>query len=433
MIEKAALVQQLEHIHQMDLFPDLQSAYRPYHSTETALLKVTSDILMSMDKKQVTLLVLLDLSAVFDTIDHSILEIVLEKDYGITGDVLAWVSSYLENRTQRVQLQSGVMSEPRPLNYGVPQGSCYGPVAFLLYASQLFAVMQKHLPQVHVYADDTQLYLAFNPSQDADQWKAVTETENCVKDLRAWMLSNKLKINDSKTEFMLLGSKSSLAKVCVNSIQVGECVVQKVPYVQNLGVWLDEHLDMQLHITKQCQKVMMHLQDIRSIRKCLTTEATRSLLHAFVTSCLDYGNSLLIGVPKVHISKLQMVQNMAVRCLHNLNKYDHITSYISSEHWLTVDKRIKFKLMLIIYKCLNNQGPKYLNDMLMKDFNTIHNLRSNSDTLRLVVPRTTSKSYGDRAFMVAGPRLWNSLPLSLRSVKDTSRFKSRLKTYLFNL
>ncbi|KAJ8017453.1 hypothetical protein HOLleu_45131 [Holothuria leucospilota] len=103
-------------------------------------------------------------------------------------------------------------------------------------------------------------------------------------------------------------------------------------------------------------------------------------------------NSLLIGVPKVHINKLQMVQNMAIRCLHNLNKYDHITSYISSEHWLTVDKRIKLKLMLIIYKCLNNQGPKYLNEMLMKDFNTIHNLRSNSDTLRLVVPRTTSTS-----------------------------------------
>ena len=93
-----------------------------------------------------TLLVLLDLSAAFDTIDHSILQIVLEQDYGITGDVLAWVNSYLENRTQRVQLQSGVMSEPRPLHYGVPQGSCYGPVAFLLYASQLFSVMRKHLP-----------------------------------------------------------------------------------------------------------------------------------------------------------------------------------------------------------------------------------------------------------------------------------------------
>lgn len=89
-IEKAALVQQLKHIHQMDLFPDLQSAYRPYHSTESALLKVTSDILMSsVGKKQVTLLVLLDLSAAFDTIDHSILEIVLEKGYGITGDELA--------------------------------------------------------------------------------------------------------------------------------------------------------------------------------------------------------------------------------------------------------------------------------------------------------------------------------------------------------
>ena len=181
------------------------------------------------------------------------------------------------------------MSEPRPLHYGVPQGSFYGPVAFLLYASQLFSVMKKHLPQVHVYADDTQLYIAFNPAKDANQWKAVAEIEICVRDLRAWMLSNKLKINDSKTEFMLLGSKSSLAKVHVDSIRVGERQVKKVPYVRNLGVWLDENLDMQLHITKQCQKAMMHLQAIRSIRKCLTLDATRSLLHAFVTSYLDYG------------------------------------------------------------------------------------------------------------------------------------------------
>ena len=136
-----------------------------FHSTETALLKVQSDILSNMDKQEVTL-VLLHLSAAFDTVNHSILINILESDFGICGDVLKWFRSYLTGRVQRV-IVNQQSSKTFNLNYGVPQGSCLGPVLFLLYASRLFEVVKKHLPSVHGYADDTQLYVLFRPDSFA--------------------------------------------------------------------------------------------------------------------------------------------------------------------------------------------------------------------------------------------------------------------------
>ena len=135
--------------------PVHQSPYHQFHSTEMALLEVQSDILSNMDKQEVTLLVILVLSAAFDTVDHNILINILESDFGICGDVLKWFRSYLTGRVQHV-IVNQQSSKTFNINYRVPQGSCFGPVLFLLYASRLFEVVKKHLPSVHGYADDTQ-------------------------------------------------------------------------------------------------------------------------------------------------------------------------------------------------------------------------------------------------------------------------------------
>ncbi|CAB3984911.1 Hypothetical predicted protein [Paramuricea clavata] len=160
--ERAVSDQTLEHIKCSDIYPILQSAYRAGHSTETALLKVHNDIMCSMDQQRVSLLVLLDLSAAFDTVDHQVLLRSLEVSFGITGTALKWFKSYLTNRSQRV-LINGNYSESFSLPHGVPQGSCLGPLLFTIYASKLFEIVKCHLPDVHAYADDTQLYLSFKP------------------------------------------------------------------------------------------------------------------------------------------------------------------------------------------------------------------------------------------------------------------------------
>ena len=188
---------------------ELQSAYKKHHSTESGLLKVKNDILLNMDAQKVTLLVLLDLSVAFDTVRHDILLDRLRSRLGVTDQALNWFTSYLSDRTQSVAVDGG-LSDTFPLAQGVPrgvsQGSCLGPLLFTVYTSELFDRVGRHLPSVHSYADDKQLYLAFSPNVQGDDASVVKAICDCIMDLRKWMIRDRLMLNDDKTEFLLLGS-----------------------------------------------------------------------------------------------------------------------------------------------------------------------------------------------------------------------------------
>ena len=188
--------------------PSNQSSYRKYHSTETALLKVLNDILTSMDRQEVTLLVLLDLSAAFDTIDHKTMADLLESDFGVSDGALFWIKSFLSRRKQRVVIEQQ-QSRDFGVTSGVPQGSCLGPILFIIYASRLFHIVKKHFPNIQGYADDTQLYLSFKPDSNESQQHAILAMEQCISDIKSWMAQNYLKLNDSKTEFLVIGSRES--------------------------------------------------------------------------------------------------------------------------------------------------------------------------------------------------------------------------------
>ena len=179
--------------------PILSSAYRQGHSTESALLKDHADILHNMEQQMITLLVLIDLSAAFDTVDHPILFQCLEKQYGFHDSILSWHKSYLSDRKQCVILKH-MHSNTFDLPFGVPQGSCLDPVLFTQYASSLFS---NHSVSAHAYADNHQLYMAFSPNLEG-QNQAVSCMESCLGDVKPWMISNKLKMNDSKTEFIII-------------------------------------------------------------------------------------------------------------------------------------------------------------------------------------------------------------------------------------
>jgi len=149
----------------------------------TALLKVMNDFLLNMDKQHVTILVYFDLSAPFDTVDQSILLNRLLSKLGLNGTALAWFRSYLSCRSQRVSVR-GAVSDKFDLRYGVPQSSCLGPLLFTVYASALFDVMEKHLPTVHCYANDSQLYISFSLKVHSGQADAVASIEHCIQDIR---------------------------------------------------------------------------------------------------------------------------------------------------------------------------------------------------------------------------------------------------------
>ena len=281
----------------------------------------------------------MDLSAAFDTVDHRILLKRLTSCFGVRGKVLEWFSSYLSGRSQRV-LFDGIKSESFDVIFGVPQGSCLGPLLFVMYISKLLEIVQTHLPDAHCFADDTQLYLSFNPNNPDDQVDAVYAMERCISDLRKWMYQDKLKINDDKTEFIIIGSRQQLLKINPCSIRVGSTNIKPVSEVRNLGSWFDSNFSMCTHISKSCGAAFYWLHNIKHISRFLRKEKLEMVLHAFVTSRNDYCNGLLYGLPDCEIVKLQRVQNAAARLLNSVCKYGHITPILKELHWLPV--RLEF-------------------------------------------------------------------------------------------
>ena len=164
------------HLDKNNLSNPNQSAYKPLHSTETPLLKIHNDICMNMDTGKTTALVLLDLSAAFDTLVHSSIIELLSGWYGISGTALNWVRSYLSNRVQRVRLLDK-LGEPFKTDYGVPQGSVLGPLLFTLYTASLSSVISRHNICHHLYADDTQIYLSLSKT---DPEMSLSLVQHCI-------------------------------------------------------------------------------------------------------------------------------------------------------------------------------------------------------------------------------------------------------------
>jgi len=425
-LEKVALKQLNDHLSANSLHHPFQSAYRANHSTETALVHIVNSLLLASDSGQVSLLTLLDLSAAFDTIDHSILLYRLSNTYGIRNTALSWFESYLTNRFQSVSIND-IQSDPVQLTYGVPQGSVLGPVLFTLYTSPLSNIINQHHIKHHLYADDTQLLNSCKPQNIP---ALISQTSACFDDINSWMITNKLQLNADKTDAMLVGSNHNLSSLNINSIQLGKSDISLKDSVKNLGVPLDNTLSMKKYVSQISQSCYFQLRRISSIRKYLSDEATIKLVTSLILSRLDFCNTLLSGVPASTIQPLQRIQNSSARLILRKKKSDHVTPLLRSLHWLPVSHRIKYKVCNLCYKSLNNCAPLYLCECL-KVYTPTRTLRSSSDTSILQIPRSRLASVSSRAFSVNGPHLWNSLPQSLRQSPSNSSFKSALKSYFF--
>ena len=340
------------------------------------------------------------------------------------GAAADWMESYLSDRYQFVEI-NGSVSEKVKLEYGFPQGSKIGPFGFKLYTQPLVSIAKKFGIQIHLYADDTQLYVPFDP---ANSVSVMRRLEACIAEVKLWMANNFLKLNADKTQFMILGGKHDLAKVSCRKVIVGNEEVLPSATVRNIGAMFDATLTMREHVNSVTKSSYFQIRNLSKIRKYLSNEAANSLTHAFITSRLDNLNSLLYNISDCQLKRLQSIQNQAARMITRKGKSEHITPILKDLHWLPVRFRIRYKILLLVYKCLHGGGPSYLASLLT-EHQPSRTLRSAARSL-LSEPRT-QKKYGDRAFSVAGPKLWNSLSPDLKASSSTSVFKRDLKTSLF--
>ena len=177
---------------------------------------------------------------------------------------------------------------------------------------------------------------------------------------------------------------------------------------------------------------MLPLQKIKFLHPSLTQESAHVLIRGLVTSHLDYCNAIFAGLPKVLLKILQKVQNIAAKLVLGYNKYYSSTSALQTLHWLPVKKRIDFKILTLVHKCLSGQAPEHLKNLLVIQQGGRKGLHSAMDSKKLIIPRTYHKTFADRSFSVYGPRIWNALPRCIWEIDDLEEFKKQIKTFLFN-
>ena len=283
-LERVAAVQLQTHLDEAGLMTGFQSAYRKHHSTESALLNIQNNILLNMAKGSVTALTLLDLSAAFDTIDHTILLDRLNVYYGISELALGWFKSYLSGRTH---------SHPAVLHYGVLQGSVLGPILFSLYTNPISSIIHSHSSiNYHFYADDTQLYITLSPENFSH---SIQKLKNCLNDIQNFMFANKLKLNPDKTEFILIGSQRNRNQLLPHfTINILGNQVSPAQSVRKHGVVFDSNFNFSNHMSQVIKSTRVQTRDLYRIRPLLDMNTSILLANTLVSSRLDYCNSLNI-------------------------------------------------------------------------------------------------------------------------------------------
>jgi len=232
---------------------------------------------------------------------------------------------------------------------------------FNLYLLALGDVIRRHGVGFHSYADDTQLYIAVSP----DDLEPVNVLLNCILDIKSWMAENFLQLNQGKTEVLIIGPEDK-REIILPKLQN----FKSSQRLKNLGVIFDSELDFIPHIRNVTKTGFYHLKNIARVRPFLSLASTDVLMHAFISGRIEYCNALLSGLPKKSISYLQLLQNSAARVLTRTRGREHITPVLKSLHWLPVCFRIEFKVILVVYKCLNGLWPSYLSDLLLYHFSS---------------------------------------------------------------
>jgi hypothetical protein len=429
-LERVFLARLLPHICNSTNFNPYQSAYRRHHSTETALLKILDDTYTNAGLHSATLLIGLDLSAAFDTINKVTLISRLRNSFGIAGPALDWISSYLTDRSQHVSVGSS-RSSSRLCEHGVPQGSVLGPILFSLYVAPIANVISSFGVNHHQYADDTQLYIALDRKNPINMLSLTP----CASAVCRWFLLNGLAINPNKSEAILLGTPASTNhQDTPTTVNIAGALIPINHTLKSLGVTLDSQLTFNQYVSSICKTSYFHIRSMRHVQSCLPPDTLKTVACSIVCAKLDYCNSLLYNTSKANITKLQLVQNTLARLVTGTRKFHHITPALIKLHWLPVSSRITYKLAVLTRKTLTTSQPNYLYSTLQR-YQPSRNLRSASQN-RLCLPdiRNYRTEFSRRGFTNSAPTIWNNLPANITdSSISHAVFTTRLKTHLFRL
>ena len=399
-----------------------QSAYRPNHSTQTSIIRVTDDCIDNLCDKMLTGLCFLDIKKCFDCINHCILEEKLSY-YGIGNNELKWFSSYLLERQQQV-VANHKKSGEATLDIGVPQGSVLGPLLFTLYVNDLSQFVS--LSSCNLYADDTVIYCAGNDVSDVQ-----VKLQSSITEVSKWYRANRLVLNAEKCNVMTVSS-SYVQNDPVLNISLDDHILKQVNVIDYLGVKIDNKISWYPYIRKLCSSLGCCVSKLSRVRNVAPREVLNKIYLSSIQPVIDYAICSWGFTFNYNIDKIQRLQNFAARIVSdNFNYINHRgLDIIKSLKWMNVRQRRNYFTLLLMFKCINGYAPDYLcnNVILACDLQSIYSLRS-SHSMNVIVPSGNS-SYLKSSFMYNGAVLWNDLPADVKCINDINVFKSTVRNIL---
>ena len=421
-LERIVQNQVLNHLNNYSLLDPLQSAYKKHHSTNTALIKVTNDIKMALDRGQLSLLILLDQSKAFQSIDHDIFLSKLTHFFGFSTSAITWTKSYLVDRHQRVKDVSNTSSW-LSVNAGVPQGSILGGLFFSLYINDLPTSITHS--KYHLYADDLQLYVSFNKTLISS---GVQRANEDIASVSEWAKANALQINPNKSKCILIG-KANLEPTNIPHISINNASIPLCTSVKNLGIMMNSNLTWSDHINSIVKKAFYALHFLNRLRDLLPERIKKTLTQTLVLSHVDYCDSLISGLTMKQNQKLQRIQNACVRYVYNIRRSEHLTAYFKKLKWLKIKERRELHQLTLLHKIIKTGEPSYLASTFRPTHPShMHNTRSRNN-LTLTIPKHRTSSYSN-SFLVSAIRSWNKLPTHLRNCSSVSSFKKGVQNLL---
>ena len=405
-----------EFLERNNLIADTQHAFRKGHSTTTCLLKLTEDIRLGMDEGKATGILAIDLSKAFDAINHTILIRKLH-NMGINGKFLELIKDYLRDRTQCVKYMD-IMSKKEPITHGVPQGSILGPIFFMIFMNDLNEVVENC--KILSYADDTTLYFT---SKNASNIQVAINQD--INKLEKWFLENRMKLNESKTELMVVQPKNKDNSCSKIHIAMKNRIIPHSEKLKILGITINNKLKWDTHINDVIRACKYQLRAFRRSMRFLNLDERKMLYNSCIASRLAYGDIIWKETTEQLKYRLQVIQNQAARAILSKKPRASADPLLKQLNWIKLEDKRKMHGEVLFHKIENGTAPRSLQEMMIRYRNeNAHNSRRN----QYFIPSYKTNIMGT-SYYITTIKSWNKIPTDLKATKETKNFKARLNNY----
>lgn len=412
-IERVMKNQMQDFVSHNNLLFKFQSGFRERYSTNTAMLTVVNDLANAIEQGKVTALVLLDLKKAFDLVDHETLLRKLHTKFRFSSRTCKLLQSYLSDRYQRVKLGDD-FSNLAPVHSGTPQGGVLSALLFTLFIND---IAESISIQVHLYADDSQLYCS----------APIDNVNDCIEEMNAelaklmiWAIDNKVIINPLKSQAILISNKSIKDPP---PIFLGNDSIDYVNKVKVLGVMLNNKLTWDDHVMKVRRDIFATLSMLRQTQHLITQSLRLKLVKTLVVPRITYCSNIFMGCSRKLWNQLNVSFNSCARYIYQTRSRDPVSKHAYDILNCTLEHYIQYQACLFIFNLMRTNCPSYLAEKLTQS------RLPRGNTLQLPISKTLRTDQFTSSFFVMGIRLWNELDSKLRKLEASSAFRQQVFSY----